>query len=413
MIKDLNLEETDESVKYKERKKLNKEQKRSRKAKLAEETSDLSSKLKGDGSYYKIDLNLRSENVHLLNNNNDVNVKNENDLTTKSQVKPSNQTSLVTSSSDDSYSLDSESSSSSSSDESKSSSTSDLRTMNDFSEKLSDQFDKFDTILCSKCDDDDDVFESNLLTSCNDLSASLNNLCRSNSTICLPTYLDEMYGTLRTSKQANRDLSMQNGNLSTTATPKLQIKSETEQQLTSSQFHKDILLNLQKKSYFYKLINVYPFLFPECCRQQQQCDCGTDTFDRINQTVHSEREFFISNSKPSKPCIHSFSCDYDPKYDAKCNADNQQQTKNVEFKINDDSTKHTRSPPLNNNYIKQHHNVSETISPTTSTVTTTTSTTHPSTQRISLKPLPNKSVGQSLISSFVQLEPGRSGYIWI
>jgi len=223
--------------------------------------------------------------------------------------------------------------------------------------------------------------------------------------------------------------------LSTTTTPKLKIKTKSEaEQLTSSQFHKDILLNLQKKSYFYKLINVYPFLFPECCRVQ--CDCCTDQLlDRLNQTIHSEREFFSNKSRPIKPCVHSFSCDYDLKYDdlkyetkldaeltknddSKHNSiindqvinslikqDNQQQQhstgKNVEFKINDSNSL--------NSSKQQNNNPIQAISPTTSTLTTsttTTSATNSNNHRIALKPLPNKSVGQSLISSFVQLEPG-------
>lgn len=432
MIKDLNLEGTDESVKYKKRKKSIKEQKllfskTTPIKQVQKENSDLSTK--ANDECHRIDL--KSVNDQLLNDqNNNSNVKNQDDLNKDKSMKPSNQTS----SSDDSYSLDSESSSSSSSsdDESKSSSTSDLRTMNDFNLKLSDQFDKFDNILCSKCDekyDDDDVFESTLLNDCNNLSSNfLTNLYKSNSTICLPTYLDEMYGTLRVVKETNCSFMQndkQNGNQSTRTTPKQTIKSETDQ-LTSNQFHKDILLNLQKKFYFYKLIYVYPYLFPVCCRQQHDFN---DQLDQINQTVHSDKEYFINKStKPIKPCIHSFSCDYDLEYDknfnSKCSAkcdlncdanndiqkddskqntmirknsnsliksDVEQSTKNVEFLLND----------TNNN-----------ISPTTSTITTstTTSTTNPINHKITLKPLPNKSVGQSLISSFVQLEPGKFSF---
>lgn len=394
MIKDLNLEETNESEKNKEGKRSGKEQKK--KVKLVEECSDLSNKLG-----YEDSSNAKSENTHLLNRSNNVETKNGSDPE-KIQKQPSNQTSLLTSSSEDSYSM----SSSSSSSDSKSSSTSDLRTANDlsFNEKLSIQFDKFDNILYSKCENDDDVFEPNLMTSCNDLSAGYGNLVRSNSTICLPTYLPEMYGTLKSSKE------IAHGNLSTTTTPKLTLKSSNDQaeQLTSSQFHKDILLNLQKKFYFYKLINVYPYLFPECCRQQQ-CDCCADPIDQLNQTVHSEKEFYLKKVKSytqsyKPPCIHSLSnvCDYDisyadlpsyghPKSDPKVQPS---AGKAVEFKLVSDS---------NNNYASSKP---ESLSPVIAS-TISTSVAPPANAKITqLKPLPNKNVGQSLINSFVQLEPG-------
>lgn len=396
LIKDLNLEETEiESEKNNEKKKSAKERKK--KVRLVEECSDVSNKLGYEDSFYKSDSTAKSENVHLLNGS-DVKSNPE-----KSQAKVSNQTSLLTSSSEDSYSL---SSSSSSSSESKSSSTSDLRTTNDlsFNEKLSIQFDKFDNILYSKCEnDDDDVFEPNLLTSCNDLSANFNGLVRSNSTICLPTYLPEMYGTLKTGKE------IAHGNQSTTTTPKLKSASDQADQLTSSQFHKDILLNLQKKFYFYKLINVYPYLFPECCRQQQ-CDCCADQIDQLNQTVHSEKEFYKKGKKSyatsyKPPCIHSLSnvCDYDisyadqPTYGGKNDGKEQQSAgKMVEFKLASDP---------NNNYDDSKL---ESLSPTSvSTITTSTGATiPPANPKIAqLKPLSNKNVGQSLINSFVQLEP--------
>lgn len=226
LIRDLNLEEeeTEESLKYKEKRRLKKEKKLSRKLKdksLSKENSDLSNKINEND--YKIDLNLKSEAVHLLNNNN-LDTKNEN-IQTKNQVKPVNQNSVITSSSDDSYSLSSESSSSSSN----SSSTSDLRTINDpsFSEKLSDQFDKFDTLLSNKCDDDD-VFETNLLTSCNGSTTSLKKLVRSSSTICLPTYLEKMYNSLKNNKELSKDFI---GNQSTTTTPKLVNKNKTDSDL--------------------------------------------------------------------------------------------------------------------------------------------------------------------------------------
>ena len=387
LIKDLNLEETDESEKIKEKKRAGKEQKK--KVKLVEECSDLSNKLS-----YEDSSNAKSENVHLLNRSN----VEANNGGNPEKMKPSNQASLLTSSSEDSYSL----SSSSSSSESKSSSTSDLRTVNDlsFNEKLSIQFDKFDNILYSKCENEDDVFEPNLMASCTDLSTDFGSLVRSNSTICLPTYLPEMYGTLKSSKEIAK------GNLSTTTTPKLTLKGANDQaeQLTSSQFHKDILLNLQKKFYFYKLINVYPYLFPECCRQQQ-CDCCADQIDQLNQTVHSEKEFYLDKSKSytqtyKPPCIHSLSnvCDYDISY-----ADQQnyygspksepktQQSKVVEFKIANDS---------NNNYASSKM---ESLSPV---VAPTVTSSVPPAKMAQLKALPNKNVGQSLINSFVQLEPG-------
>lgn len=388
LIKDLNLEETDESEKNNEKKKSGKDRKK--KVRLVEECSDLSNKLGYEDSY-KGDSNVRSENVHLLNGSD---AKNEGN---PEKAKVSNQTSLLTSSSEDSYSL----SGSSSSSESKSSSTSDLRTVNDlsFNEKLSIQFDKFDNILYSKCENDDDVFEPNLLASCNDLTANFSGLIRSNSTICLPTYLPEMYGTLKTGKE------IAHGNLSTTTTPKLKLKGGNDQaeQLTSSQFHKDILLNLQKKFYFYKLINVYPYLFPECCRQQQ-CDCCAD---QIDQTVHSEKELYMNKSYAQRyrpPCIHSLSnvCDYDisyadpPNYGNKNDGSKEQQSagKVVEFKLANDP---------NNNYGDSKF---ESLSPTTVSTITTAATISPANPKVAqLKPLPNKNVGQSLINSFVQLEP--------
>lgn len=419
MIKDLNLEETDQRVKYKEKKKVSKDKKTSKNIKSNGENSDLSTKL-NEEDYYKIDLNLRSENAHLLNNNNP-NIKSKNANLTNDQIKASNQTNLLTSSSEDSYSLSSESSSS---DESKSSSTSDLRTLNNssFNEKLSDQFDKFESILDSKCDKEEDLFETNLLTSCNDLTSNLlNGLVRSDSTICLPTYLDEMYSTLKIGKLMRQKKVIYNGNQSSTSTPKLITKNKVDQtdQLTSNQFHKDILLNLQKKSYFYKLITVYPFLFPECCREQQ-CECCNE------QIVNSEKKLVWNEFKKLKPpCIHTISnvWDYDLKFDnsyenkdkfkdhSKTNFNqnsgfkNQSnlQQKNVEFKIND-------SKVIDDNLKEPKRTLDTKCSPNISTATTSINTNQNvnqnTNQKISFKPLPNKSVGQSLISSFVQLEPG-------
>lgn len=166
-------------------------------------------------------------------------------------------------------------------------------------------------------------------------------------------------------------------------------------------------MNIQKKPYFYKLINVYPYLFPECCREQH-LNCYKDELDQINQTVHSEKEFFMNKSK--KPCVHTLSnaCDYDTKFDSKKDSStakeqNNQTTKNVEFKFNDQVNVYP-----NSDLITKQNNINlENISPTTtsaSTTTTTTTANQPNSHKISLKPIPNKSVGQSLISSFVQLD---------